>query len=931
MIKEAKRLKKFVLIDSNALVHRGFHALPMTMTTKSGEIVNAVYGFTLVFLNVLAKLKPDYIAACFDLAAPTFRHKASDLYKAHRVKGADELYAQIPRVKELLRAFNIPIFAKKGFEADDLIGTLARRIEQKNKDIQTIVVTGDLDALQLVDDHTQVFTLRKGVKDTVLYDEKMVRERYGLSPEQLPDFKGLAGDASDNIPGVYKVGEKSAIQILKAFRSIENLYTFLDQHPEEEKLKYKGLELKGKLLENLRKYKKDSFLSKKLGTIIQDMPLKLDLQKCILVDFERQKVLNLFRELEFQSLISKVPQSERLSESARSPQVKTKKKGCDYRVIKSYAELNNLVVQLQKSKNGFCIDTETTSEKPMLAELVGVSICFQAGQAFYIPARYLDQEVFYDGKSALAVLKPVLVDKSLPKIGHNLKYDYIVLTRAGVKMRGISFDTMLASYLLSPGSRAHSLDALSFNLLGHEKIKTEALIGKGKQQITMNLVSLPEIAEYACEDADMTLRLMPILKKKLRAEGLEKLFCDVEMPLVKILAEMEMNGIRVDQHYLKDLDWEINVKIRLFEKRIYNQAGQEFNINSTRELEQILFHKLGLSTLGIKRTKTGYSTAAEELGKLRAKHPIIDLISQYRELYKLRSTYVAALPRLINPKTWRVHTSFNQTITATGRLSSSNPNLQNIPIRTKLGNSIRKAFMPEEGYSLVALDYSQIDLRVVAHLSGDSQLIAAFQDDQDIHAATAAKIHNVNIEDVTPRMRRAAKAINFGLIYGMSAYGLAQSLKISREQAEEFIESYLESYPSLEEYVQKVIKFAKKHGYVRTLLGRKRLLPEIHSSQAQIVRAAERMAINMPSQGMTADIIKMAMIAVRKIMRKDAQECRLLLQVHDDLLFEIKTAKAELWARKFKKIMEAVYKLKVPLKVEVSVGKNWGAMKKIEV
>ena len=926
--------KKFVLIDSNALIHRGFHALPPTMTTKAGEVVNAVYGFALVFLNVLAKLKPDYIAACFDLAAPTFRHKASDLYKAHRVKGADELYAQIPRVKELLHAFNIPIFEKKGFEADDLIGTLARQIEQKNKDIQSIIVTGDLDTLQLVDDHTHVYTLRKGVKDTMLYNKKMVQERYdGLAPEQLPDFKGLAGDASDNIPGVYKVGEKSAIQILKAFYSIENLYAFLDEHPKEERLKYKNLELKGKLLENLRKYKKDAFLSKKLGMIVQDVSLKLDLQKCILVDFDRQKVLNLFRDLEFQSLIAKVPQSKESAMNVVAGSGENlKRRDRDYRIVKGYDELNNLVVQLQKVKEGFCIDTETTSERPMLAELVGISICFKVGQAFYIPVRYQDQEILYNGKSALEILKPVLIDKNLAKIGHNLKYDYIVLARCGVKMQGISFDTMLASYLLSPGSRAHSLDALSFNLLGYEKIKTEALIGKGKGQITMNLVNLSKIAEYACEDADMAFRLKPILEKEVRLEKLERLFLDVEMPLVEILAEMEMNGIRINQHYLKDLDWEINVKIRVLQKRIYNQAGQEFNINSTRELEQILFHKLGLSTLGIKRTKTGYSTAAEELGKLRAKHPIIDLISKYRELYKLRSTYVETLPRLVNPQTHRVHTSFNQTVTATGRLSSSDPNLQNIPIRTKLGNSIRRAFVPEKGYSLLALDYSQIDLRVVAHLSGDTQLVAAFQDDQDIHAATAAKIYNVNIEDVTPRMRRAAKAINFGLIYGMSAYGLAQSLKISREQAQEFIESYLGNYPSLEEYVQKVIRFAKKHGYVQTLLGRRRLLPEINSSQAQIVRAAERMAINMPSQGMTADILKMAMIAVHKAMPrdKDAQECRLLLQVYDDLLLEIKTEKVKFWARKFKKIMEAIYKLKVPLKVEVSIGKNWGEMKEMK-
>lgn len=918
--------KKFVLIDSNALIHRGFHALPPTMATKEGEIINAVYGFTMVFLNVLTKLKPDYVAACFDLAAPTFRHKASDLYKAKRVKGASELYAQIPRVREILRAFNIPIFEKKGYEADDLIGTLARQISKECPNDQVIIVTGDLDILQLVGDNVFAYTLRKGVKDTVLYDPKMVRERYGLAPKQLPDFKGLAGDASDNIPGVYKVGEKTASQLLKVFGSIEKLYAFLDSHPKEEKLKYKTLEIKGKLLENLRKYKKDAYLSKKLGTIIQDIGIKFDLAKCVLPDFDRQKVLNLFQKLEFQSLIAKIPTSHNALKMQEERKT-TKGKNCDYKIIKSLAELNNLVVQIKNAKNGFCLDTETTSIKPTEAELVGVSFAIKPGEAFYVPTKYQESKIKYGGKSALDLLKPILIDPKLPKIGHNIKYDYIVLARAGVKLQGIYFDTMLASYLLSPGSRSHSLDALAFSLLGHEKIKTEELIGKGKKQITMNLVNLAQVTEYSCEDADMTLRLMLILKKKLEQEKLAKLFFEVEMPLIKILAQMEINGVKIDQDYLKSLNWEMDVKIRALEKRIYNNAGLEFNINSTRELENVLFEKIGLSTLGIKRTKSGYSTAAQELAKLREKHPIIDLISRYRELAKLRSTYVRALPRLINPKTGRVHTSFNQTITATGRLSSSNPNLQNIPIRTKLGNSIRKAFIPEAGFVLLALDYSQIDLRVVAHLSGDSQLIAAFLDDQDIHSATAAKIYGVNLEDVSPRQRQAAKAINFGLIYGMSAYGLAQSLKISREEAQEFIESYLESYPSLEEYVQKTIRFAKKNGYVKTLLGRKRLLPEIHSSQSQIVRAAERMAINMPSQGMTADILKMAMIEASKAIGEKNDECRLLLQVHDDLLFEVKKEKAAAWAQKFKKIMENVYTLKVPLKVETTIGKNWGEMK----
>ncbi len=919
--------KTLVLIDANALIHRGFHALPVTMATKKGEIVNAVYGFALVFLNVLERLKPDYIAACFDLAAPTFRHKASEAYKAKRVRGADELYAQIPRVKELLRAFNIPIFEKKGYEADDLIGTLAKESTRK-RNIKSIIVTGDLDALQLVSPKTRVYTLRKGVKDTVTYDSKMVLKRYGLKPLQLPDFKGLAGDASDNIPGVYKVGEKTAARLLQAFGSLEKLYQFLAKHKKEDRVKYKDLEIKGKLLENLRKYKKDAFLSKKLGTIVLDVPVKLELGKCLLADFDRNKVIKLFRELEFQSLINKLPESKQGKSSKFS--LKAAKSG-DYTLIQTNEKLNNLIVQLKKAKKGFSLDTETTNKKPMEASLVGISLSLRKGQAFYIPIRYQDREIKYDGKSALELLRPILENQDLPKIGHNIKYDYIVLAQAGVKLAGIYFDTMLASYLLSPGSRAHSLDALSFTLLGYEKIKIEELIGKGKKQITMNLVSLPQVSQYACEDADMCLRLVPILLQKLQNEKLLKLFSEVEMPLVPILGEMEMNGVKIDKGHLKGLDFEVSVKIRALEKRIYNQAGQEFNINSTLELKDILFDKLNLPTVGIKRTKTGYSTAASELAKLREMHPIIDLISQYRELSKLKSTYISALPRLINPKTGRVHTSFNQTVTATGRLSSSKPNLQNIPIRTKVGNQIRGAFVPKPGYKLVAIDYSQIDLRVVAHLSEDSQLIKAFLDDQDIHASTAANIYGVNLEDVTPRMRRVAKTVNFGLIYGMGAFGLAQNLKISREEAEVFIENYLEKYPALEDYVQKILRFAKKHGFVKTLLGRKRLLPEINSSQAQIVASAERMAINMPAQGMTADIMKLAMIQVDKRLEKDKDECRMLLQVHDDLLFEIKKEKVRFWIKKLKKIMEGVYKLRVPLKVEVSTGKNWEKMREFKV
>jgi len=909
--------EKIILVDSSALIHRAFHALP-PLTTIAGEQVNAVYGFALILLSVLEKLKPRYIACAFDLKKPTFRHKIYKAYKAKRAKAPEELYEQIPRVKELVNAFNIPILEKEGYEADDVIATLKRKIEKEMPSGEIYILTGDLDTLQLVDKQTRVYTQKRGFKDLVIYDVGKIKERYGLSPQQMVDYKALRGDPSDNIPGVRGIGEKTALSLLKKFGSLEKIYQSLNK-------------LQGAIKEKLEKSKQQAFFSKKLAVLVSNIPLKFSLKEARLADYDRQKVVKLFQELGFKSLLARLPESERqaaqkerqraLFEAHKEKEIVLPSR---YHLIDTEKEWQNFLKKIKKQK-AFVFDTETSYLGAGKAPLIGLSFSWQKGEAFFLPVngRIPPDKIFPS-------LKQFFESKKIEKYGHNLKYDYLVLKKKGIKVFPLVFDTMIASYLLNPGSRQHNLDGLAFAELGYEKIPLSSLIGekKGKEK-KMEEVPLRLVARYSCEDADITWRLFEKFAPRLKQLSLEKLFTNLEMPLVPVLAEMEENGIKLNIPFLQKMTREVKKIIERLAEKIYQEAGCRFNINSNKQLPEILFKRLRISPLGIKRTQTSYSTAQEELLKLRGRHPIIAHLISYREMFKLKNTYLDALPKLADPETQRVHTSFNQTVTATGRLSSSNPNLQNIPIRTEWGEKIRQGFIADSKNKLVSLDYSQIELRIAAHIAKDQKMIAAFQKGEDIHSATAAEIFNVPLDKVTEQMRRHAKTLNFGVLYGMSAYGFSQAAGVTQKEAEKYIQEYQKEYQGISKYVREIVDVARAMGFVETLLGRKRYLPEINATSWQVRAAAERMAINMPIQGTAADMIKLAMIGINDLIRSvpSFDDIKMVLQVHDELVFEVPEKKVKSFSREAKKIMENVLPLDVPVVVEAKVGDNWSEMK----
>ena len=876
--------QKFVIIDGNALLHRAWHALP-PLTTKAGEVVSAVYGFALILLKVLKEIRPEYVVVAFDRKAPTFRHKEFKEYKAKRVKQPQELYDQIKHVKELLGAFNIPFYEKDGYEADDIIGTVTQ-LTTHNSQLTTLIVTGDLDALQLVGKNTQVYTLRKGITDTVIYDEKKVLERYGLSPQQLIDFKALRGDPSDNIPGVRGIGEKTALTLIKTYGSLEKVYQNINK-------------IKEKTRQLLLKYRKDAILSKKLVTIVRKVPFKFELEDARWPGVSHDKTVDLFRQLEFKSLLKQVALLQEAGKNITKKETETRVK---YYIVDDSKKFNQFLRVLKQQK-AFALDTETTDLNPSRAETLGISFSWGEKEAYYLPISSL--------KSKILNLKSILEDPNIKKYGHNFKCDIEVLASLGIDLKGVSFDTMIASYILNPGSRAHDLDTLIFNHFGYERPKLEP-------------------PQHSCEDADFIWRLVNILSSQIREKDLLPLFQKIEMPLILVLARMEATGIKINTNLLKKLSRETAQKLAQIESQIYELAGTKFNIVSPQQLRRVLFEKLKIPTEGIKKGKTGFSTAVVELEKLKAQHPIINLIFQYRKLFKLKTTYLDALPELVNPKTGRIHTSFNQTITATGRLSSSNPNLQNIPARTELGRKIRQAFITQKGFKFLSADYSQIDLRIVASIANDKKMIDAFKRDEDIHRQIAAEINEVNPDKVTPEMRQDAKTISFGLIYGMSPYGFAQATGMAQDRAQEFMEKYFKLHPAIKEYMNKTITKARKYGYVATLFGRKRWLPEINSGVTPVRRAAERMAVNLPIQGTTADLIKIAMIEIDSQLITCNFPLRMLLQVHDELLFEVPEDKIKEVAEEIKEIMEnPPIKLKVPIKVNMLVGDNWGELKKI--
>ncbi len=937
--------ERYMLIDGNAFIHRGYHAVPF-LTTKSGEQTNAVFGFTTIVLKAIKELKPTHIACTFDLAGPTFRHKEYGGYKATRVKADQALYDQIPRVKEVVRALNIPIFEKAGYEADDCLGTLAQKLHTAHPTAEIIIATGDLDTLQLVNHVIKVYTLRKGIADTAIYDAKAVRQRYGLSPEQLIDYRGLRGDASDNIPGVKGIGEKGASDLIRQFGSIENLYKEIREKRIENRIKPRVLQL-------LIDQEEQARMSYKLSVIDKNVPIAVEVPKYEFNETHKQTVFKLFQELEFRSLLSKLPSqlisqssfakatadksaNQSISElatgetltSTLSQREREEKIGKqDYQLVDTEAKLSAMLEELS-TVTEICVDTETTSLDITEAELVGIGLCAEVGKAYYVPASLAVSS---------AGLKNLLANEKIAKIGHNLKYDQQILTTYNLQLSPISFDTMIASYLLNAGTRQHGLDAIAFSELGYQMQSIEELIGKGKEQITMDKVAIEKVAWYCGEDTDITLRLKGIFAERIETEGLKKVFEEIEMPLVAVLADMEKAGIKVDVELLNRLSGEAEIDIKELEKNIYKLTGEEFNLNSPKQMKEVLFEKLNLVPIANKKNKSGLSTAAGELEKMLGQHPVIEKILQYRELAKLQSTYLLALPKMVAKKTGRIHTSYNQTIAATGRLSSIDPNLQNIPVRGEgLGAQVRKAFVAEKGFKLLSLDYSQIELRIAAHLSRDEKMLQVFQNNEDIHTKTAMEIFGVTSKQVTKDMRRDAKTINFGILYGVSSFGLSARIgEMSNFEAKQFIEKYFLAFPKVEAYIEQIKLQVREAGFVRNELGRIRKFPEIKSSQFFVRAAAERQAVNFPIQSLAADVIKLAMIEIHKQLTtynlQLTTDCRMLLQVHDELVFEVREDKVEHYTKILIPLMENAIKLAVPIKVEAKVGENWGEIYPVKV
>lgn len=899
---------RLVIIDAHALIHRAYHAIP-PLTTKEGEVVNAVYGFSMFLLSTLKKLDPEYIAVAFDLPGKTKRHEKFADYKAHRKEKPDDFAPQIKRVEQIVESFSIPAFTHAGYEADDIIGTIAKNVP---KEIKTYIVTGDMDELQLVDKNIRVFTMKRGFSDTVIYDIQAVKEKYGFGPENLVDYKALRGDPSDNIPGVAGVGDKTATDLVKEFKTIEKVYKNIEK-------------IKPTVAKKLETDKKMAELSKILATIKTDLKIEFDLEKCRVSDFNKNKVYDLFQELGFKSLISRLPKSEGKEQEERKHLEKT-----NYKLVRNKKELSSLISKLGKSKR-IAIDTETTSKDQIDAKLVGISFSVKEGEAFYIPVAH-EEKTKLEKSYVINELKQIVENENIGKIGHNIKYDYVVLKKEGLEIKNILFDTMIAAYLESPNLRAQKLSDLAFSELGIKMTDIEDYIGKGKNQLTFNNVKLTNALTYAAEDADITLRLAKLLEKSLKKLDLLDLAKKIEFPLISILGDMELIGIKVDKEKLRKLSKETKKEIILLEKQIHKTGEKKFNISSPIQLQEILFNKLKVhekikDPRDLRRLKNGgYSTAASELEKLKDVHPIINNVFRYRELSKLKNTYIDALPKLIK-KDLRIHTSYNQAITQTGRLSSSNPNLQNIPTRTKEGRKIKSAFIAEKGNVLLSADYSQIELRVIAHIAKDKEMIDVFESGRDIHTETASGLYDVPEKKVTKEMRRAAKIVNFGIIYGVSAHGLHQQVKVTREEGQRLINKYFELHPNIKKYSEKVINQAKELGYVETIFGRRRLLPEIHSKNFAVRGAAERMAINMPVQGTAADLMKLAMIDITKGLSGISKTSKMLLQVHDELILEVPEKEIDKVSKFIKKKMNNVVSLSVPIETSVHWGKTWEKVK----
>jgi DNA polymerase-1 len=934
------------LIDGHALAYRTFFALTSGAAggrwqTSSGEPTAGIYGFATVLMRLLENDRPDYIAVAFD-TGKTFRDQLFPEYKATRAKMPDDLRPQIERIRQMVDAFNIPRLEMEGFEADDVLGSIARQAAAQGLGVK--IITGDRDLLQLVGDHI-IVNLPEGGKladarDFITDDD--VRSKFGVPARLVVDYKALVGDASDNIPGVKGVGEKTAQALFETYSSLDEIYAHLEQ-------------LAPKVREKLELNREMAYLSRDLAQIHTDLPIKLDLEHAKANQFDAAKVESLFRELEFRTLVPKVatlqsgglaPQAGSASAPVKSAQksgqlslfgeaaspapvvqVTTPVSGPQTEIVDTTEKLASLVSKLKQAEI-IAFDTETTSTEEMQAELVGISLATEPGFGWYLPVGHLEAQNL-PLEQVLSALTESLTDPAIPKIGHHVKYDYLVLARHGLRVTPLSFDTMIAEWIIDPNSRNLGLKNLALIRLGEEMTHIEELIGKGKNQLSMAQVPVAAVAPYAAADAETCLRLRPQLRAEIERDGLGKLFDEIEMPLVSVLAEMEMAGVRLDLDFFHELSKELTARLADIEREVFEQVGKPFNLNSTQQLSDVLFKRLMLipPDRGKKTASGHFSTAAGVLDEMRGQHPVLDLILEHRELAKLQSTYVEALPAAVEASTGRVHTSYSQTGAVTGRISSNNPNLQNIPTRTETGRRVRNGFIAEDGNVLLSVDYSQVELRLVALMADDEAMLEAFRAGQDIHTTTAAAIYNLPLAEVTKEMRRHAKAINFGLIYGMSAFGLTRSTELTLAESEKFVKAYFERFPGVKKYLDDTRKLAAQQGYVTTLLGRRRYFPALKGMlNAQLRNREEREAINAPIQGTAADIMKLAMLQIPVALKQAGLQGQMLLQVHDEIVIECPQAELLQTAQVVQKTMETAYPLNIPLLTEARSGKSWGAM-----
>jgi len=919
--------KKLFLLDAYALIYRAYYAfIKNPVRNSQGLNTSAILGFTNTLVEVLEKEKPSHIAVAFDPGGPTFRNEIYEQYKAHREKMPEDIQLSIPYIQDIIKAFNIPMIGVEGYEADDVIGTLA--YQAKDKDFETYMMTPDKDYGQLLTEKIYMYKPKRSGGEAELINEQKICEQFGIdNPRQIIDIMALWGDKSDNIPGAPGIGEKTAKKLIAHYGSVEKLYENIN-------------DLKGKQKENLMNHKHQVIISKKLVEIKLDVPTEINTSDIELRPPDEEKLTRLFQDLEFKTLAKRIFNKDVSQRSPREPLQQTmfgesdqtssqppetgketiSSTDKDYQLTDT-KEKRKKLIQTLKKLDEFCFDTETTSVNPHEAELVGIAISWQKDQAFFIPFPQ-DQK---EAQQIAGEFRKVFEDDKIRKVGQNIKYDILVMGNYGIRVQGRLFDTMIAHYLLQPEQR-HNLTILSEKYLNYTPISIEELIGKkGKNQRSMRSVPVKQITPYACEDADLTWQLGEILEKELKEHSLWKLAAEMEMPLIHVLIRMEVNGVTINEQELKQYAGELREELGSIEKKVHDMAGVDFNIDSPKQLGEVLFDRMKIVENPRKTRTKQYSTSEETLQQLSDKHPIIRKVLDYRSVRKLLSTYVEALPELIHPHTGKIHTSFNQAIAATGRLSSYNPNLQNIPIREERGRKIRKAFVPsDKDHILLAADYSQIELRIMAHMSGDPKLIDAFRNNLDIHSSTAARLFHLDkLEDVTQEQRRKAKTANFGIIYGISAYGLSQRLNIPRKEAKEIIDSYFNNFSRVKEYMDQRIEAAREKGYVETIWGRKRFLENINSRNATLRGMAERNAINAPIQGSAADIIKVAMLNIDQQLLRKKYQSKLILQVHDELIFDVYRPELKKLAQMVTDKMEHAHKLDVPLTVETGTGENW--------